>query len=191
MIGIISQSSMLYGVQQCPRFGLFDPVYKTTDGRLVFAKGRNGSVTGFAQIKPAAVRRGLVPFAAGAPGPRLDDPVRVAVIHEQRDGSTVGICGPWDEVASFACGEAFPELCSQMRRHHLEGFNLARFLTTDVERYAQHAVGGGGFDFEANATKLRVFALIRDELRAANPGWGDIEPRPAQPTRHSIDPMLN
>ena len=191
MIGVVSQSSIQYGVQQCPRFGLFQPVYQTTDGHLLIGKGQNGSVTGYVAIDPSAVSRGLVPFAAGMTGPRLDDPVRVAVIHEQGDGMLKGICGQWDEVASFACGEVFPELCSQMRRHHLEGFNLARFLTTDVERYAQHAVGGGGFDFEANDPKLRAFALIRDELRAAHPGWTDIESRPVQPTRRSIDPMLN
>ncbi len=192
MVGVVSQSSAMHGVRTCPRFGLFEPVFQTNDGMLLTARGDKGYVTGYTRVDSADAKRGLVPFDVGTLGPRLNEPVPVALIYQQPDGIPVGMCAPWDEVATHACGEAFPELCEQMRQHPLEGFNLARFLTVDVKRYAQHAVGGGGFDFEAHASRIREFALIRDELRAAHPGWSDIEtPTVHLPRRGGIDPSLN
>ncbi len=192
MIGLISENTLRHGARnpKCVQFGLFQPVYRGTDGGPVVAMGANGSVTHYSPMNPNALERGMIPYDRGEPAPAPHEPLHLAVLSPDTRGLKC-LCGPWDVVAEYCCGGVFPELCTYIEKHHPEGFQLARFLTVDVDRYVQHATGGGGFDFEMHSAELEQFAVLRDQLRAAHPDWVEIDAIAKPPGPRGIDPTLN
>lgn len=194
LLGLVNQKSLMFGTNsdQFVQFGLFQPFYQF-HGQVGFLRADQGIVTDFMPApreRHSAIEKGLLQLPADFEGPLVNEPVHVALLYKREDPEL--LFSAWDEVAGYACGLAFPYLCQQMREHPFEGHHLATFLTNDVELFIQHAVGGGGFDFEKAAPQVREFAKIRDALAAVQPEWAQNGPSSRRfPPPRGFDPSFN
>jgi hypothetical protein len=161
--------SLLAGGRNHPdhiAFGMYSLLYGTPQAPAACRYDDAGNVLGYSALRPLGAEN-FLPIRPGQVAPRIGQPYENGAMADPAEPDEISV-GPWDLVATELIAK-YDKVREGVLTHPLEGYFVAKFLSHDAVKYAQHDCSA--YDVAAARTKIAQMELLRGALYVCHPEW--------------------